>query len=217
MVAHGKDRLGDAREHLVRHAAVEQRDLASGNTPGGVPGTYGIMKGLVGQRREMSAADQARKDPGTGRTEHIVDRLGEKPLELGRDGQDCIEESGVGEHAPEDGSFHRRKSEVAGQEGPGLEEDVQGLDPAWAVGLARAAQQAGVQAFLDPERVLDDFVGQAFEQGDLAPGHMSFESRLAVEGTHGLAHAAPHAGHELIVNLLEESYQFAQFAHVILP
>ena len=76
---------------------------------------------------------------------------------------------------------------------------------------AGTAQQAHVELVLHPLRILDHFVGQVFQERDLAPGHVALIHALGKHRTNGLAHAALHARDHLVVELVQH---FGQLMNV---
>ena len=119
----------------------------------------------------------------------------------------------LAQEPPEEGFLQRGQPQVARQDGPGLDEDIQHLDAAGTVGGAGAAQQAAVQMVLDPLGVLEDFLGQAVQQGQLAPGHVGLPAGFGEQRAHRLAQAAAHAGHQLVFQLLHEPGQLLEAGH----
>ena len=148
---HGVGHLGI---ELVDEAAHEKGHLEVGGPGSGVPPGDLNVPGDRRQGCEVPVGQQRRHEPGAGGAQEVVHRLDENPLEFGAPGQDAVEPVRLAEEPPEDNFFHRGQPQVARQDGPGLDEDIQDLDAGRTVGGAGAAQQAAAQMILDPLGVL---------------------------------------------------------------
>ena len=166
-----------------------------------LPRTHLPVPGDRGQGLEMPVLEQRRHETGAGGAQEIVHRFDEETLEFGPPGQEAVEGPRLGQEMPEDRLFQRREAQVARQDGPALDEDVQDLDAAGAVGGAGAAEQAAAEMVLDPAGVLQNFLQQAVQQGELAPGHVRLPAGFGEQRADRLAEAAAHADHQLVFQI----------------
>ena len=178
-----------------------------------IQGGNQLVQGGGGQGLEMAASEDRRQEAGAGGAQQVVHRFDENALESGAQVQELVKEVGLGQQAPEDGLFDRRQPHVAGQDGPGLDEDIQDPDAAGAVGGAGAAEQTAVQPFRDPLGVFEHFLGQAVQEGQLAPGDIGLPAGFGEQRADGLAQAAAHADHQLVFQLLEHLDQGLHIGH----
>ena len=210
-------RVGHLGIELVDEAAHEKGHLEAGGPGSGVPPGDLAVPGDRRQGLEVPVGQQRRHEPGAGGAQEVVHRLDENPLEFGAPGQDAVEPVRLAQEPPEDGFFHRGQPQVARQDGPGLDEDIQHLDAAGTVGGAGAAQQAAAQMILDPLGVGENFLGQAGQEGQLAPGHVGLPPGFGEQGAHRLAQAAAHAAHQLVFQFLHEPGQLLEAGHGYFP
>ena len=97
--------------------------------------------------------------------------------------------------------------------GAGLHENFQNGNAGRAVRLTGAAQEATIELFVDRFGILDEAVSQVFQQRELSAGHVGFHHGFAENRAHGLAHAAFHAGGELVVKRHEGVGEEGQLIH----
>ena len=187
--------------------------MRSGSPGGSVPLGDLPVPGHGGQGFKVPVGQERRHEAGARGAQEVVHRFDENPLEFGAPGHDAVKPVRLAEEAPEDGFLDRRQSHVAGQDGPGLDKDIQHFHAAGAVGGAGAAQQAAVQMILDPLRVLEDFLGQAGKESQLAPGHVGLPPGFGKQRAHRLAQAAAHAAYQLIIQFLHETGQLFNAGH----
>ena len=203
-------------EELVDQAAHKKGDLQARGAGPGIHPAHLAVPGHRGQGFEMPVPEQRRHDAGAGGTQEVVHRLDEDPLEPGPPVQDAVKGPRFGQQPPKDCLFPGRQTQVARQDGPGLDEDVQHLDAAGAVGGAGAAQQTAAQVVLDRLGVLQDLLEEAVQQGQLAPRHVRFPAGFGEQRADRLAEAAAHADHQLVFQFLHQPGQRPQAGHFLL-
>ena len=162
----------------------------------------------------MAFAEERTQQRGTrGGALRVVVVAHGQPLERSADLQQETEQFRIRQQGTEDGLLEGRKAFIGRNDGAGLHEDFQNGNAGRAVRLTGAAQEATIEFFVDRVRVLNETVSQFFQQRELSAGHVGFHHGFAENGTHGLAHAAFHAGGELVVKRHEGVGEKGQLIH----
>ena len=192
--------FGNVGEELVAHAAGEEGHLVSAFPGRGVDRAHLGAERLPGERRHVPIPEDGTQQRRTGgRPLRVVILAHGQPLKRSAQLHEQGEQLRIGQQCAENGFLDGRKALVGGDDGARLHEDFEDGNPRGAIGLTGAAQQAAVQLLVHRFRVFDQPMSQIFQQRELAAGHVGFHERFTEHGTHGLAHAAFHAGGELVV------------------
>ena len=214
VVEHFEAGFGNVGEDLVAHAAGEEGHLAAAFPGGGVHRADLGAEGLLGEGLHVAFAEERTQQRGTrGGALRVVVVAHGQPLERSADLQQEAEQFRIRQQGAEDGLLEGRKAFIGRNDGAGLHEDFQNGNAGRAVRLTGAAQEATIEFFVDRVRVLNETVSQFFQQRELSAGHVGFHHGFAENGTHGLAHAAFHAGGELVVKRHEGVGEKGQLIH----
>ena len=88
------------------------------------------VPGHGGQGFKVPVGQKRRHEAGARGPQEVVHRFDENPLEFGAPGHDAVKPLRLAEEAPEDGFLDRRESHVPGQDGPGLDKNIQNFHAA---------------------------------------------------------------------------------------
>ena len=199
---------------LVGHAAGKEQHLDARLTFGVQVSVFGVKR-LGRQLRDVARADELLEK------RHVVGLCAflthDQPLEGGGAAHHGAEQLRMGQQFTEDELLDGVEPAVVHKGLTGLHEDFQNGNAGRTVGLAGAAQKAAVQLFLHRVGVLNHFMSEVVEQGQLAAAHVGFSVGHAEHRADGLAQAAAHAVGQPVVQLHQCLCKTGDVAHGYIP